>query len=157
MKFFSVFIPLTVLLGHFFYVIGSVGGRDQGSGWADLESLRPAESRWELYTASGEYWLGLSYALAALFAAWCLIRVFELRREAAVSSAGGLTLSGVLVASVCFFTGCCGSPMLPVYLGLFGPQFMSVTKPLTFGITLVSIAVGYAWMVRTAPKRIGNR
>ncbi len=157
MKYIFPLVFLAVLVGHFFYVTGGIPQGNQSGGWAEFESLRPTEPRWALYTESGDYWLGLSYALASVFAAWCLARIFNLRREAAAASASGLTLSGVLVAGVCFFTGCCGSPMLPLYLGLFGPNFMSVTKPLTFGITLASIAVGYAWMVRTAPKRILKR
>ena len=81
----------------------------------------------------------------------------KLRRETLLRSAGGLTLSGVLWGGVCFFTGCCGSPMLPIYLGLLGPKFLSVTKPLTFVITVVSIIVGYAWMVKRAPGAIEKK
>ena len=59
-----------------------------------------------------------------------------MRRASLAASAGGLTLSGILAASVCFLTGCCGSPMLPLYLGLLGPNFLGVTNPLTLAITL---------------------
>ena len=42
--------------------------------------------------------------------------------------------------------------MLPVYLGLLGPKFLGVTKPLMFVLTVLSIAVGYAWMIKRARK-----
>ena len=42
----------------------------------------------------------------------------------------------------------------PDLLGLFGPKFVSITKPLTFDVTLLSIVVGYAWMLKRAPTAI---
>ncbi|GMU21404.1 MAG: hypothetical protein AMXMBFR13_14970 [Phycisphaerae bacterium] len=148
----AVFVA--VLLGHFLYVTRTVAVSQDGGAWAAYEFDQPQESRWARYTAPGEYWLGLSYGLAGAFATWCFARILRLRREALAANAAGLTLSGVLWAAVCFLTGCCGSPMLPVYLGLFGPKFLSITKPLTFCITLLSIVVGYAWMLKRAPKAI---
>lgn len=145
---------VAVLLAHFLYV-SRAGGRSQDGGpWAVYEFDQPQESRWVRYTGPGEYWLGLSYGLAGAFGTWCFARIVRLRRKALATNAAGLTLSGVLWAAVCFLTGCCGSPMLPIYLGLFGPKFLTVTKPLTFGITLLSIVVGYAWMLKRAPMAI---
>ncbi len=57
-------------------------------------------------------------------------------------------MSGLLWAGVCFFTGCCGSPMLPIYLELLGPKFIGVTKPLTFAITVLSIFIGAVIMFK---------
>ncbi len=37
---------------------------------------------------------------------------------------------------------------LPVYLGLLGPKFLGVTRPLTFGVTVVSIGVACAMMLK---------
>lgn len=147
-------IFVAVLLAHFLYVTRAAGSSQDGGPWAVYEFDQPQESRWVRYTGPGEYWLGLSYGLAGAFATWCFARIVRLRREAPATNAAGLTLSGVLWAAVCFLTGCCGSPMLPIYLGLFGPKFLTVTKPLTFGITLLSIVVGYAWMLKRAPKAI---
>lgn len=142
-----------VVLGHFLVASretpAEVGG---GGGWAAYQFDEPEEGRFARYAAAGDYWLGLSYGLAGAFGTWCFLRALRMRREALAASAGGLTLSGVLWAGVCFLTGCCGSPMLPIYLGLFGPQFLSVTKPLVFAITGLSIVVGFAWIVRQAPK-----
>ncbi|MFV1994424.1 MAG: hypothetical protein ACC661_03215 [Verrucomicrobiales bacterium] len=143
---------LAVLAGHFLYVTRSVLPPNKDGPWASYEFERPEESRLSRYIGPGEYWLGFSYGLAGAFAAFCLARAIRMRRESLAASAGGLALSGVLWATVCFLTGCCGSPMLPVYLGLLGPKFLGVTKPLAFGLTLVSIAVGYAWMLKRTRK-----
>jgi hypothetical protein len=143
---------VTVLVGHFFYSTRSLTVPSDGL-WASYEFQLPEESRSSRYFGPGEHWLGLSYALAGTFAAWCFSRIVMLRNEALAASASGLTWSGFLWAGACFLTGCCGSPMLPLYLGLFGPQFVNVTKPLAFGITLVSIGAGYAWMVKRTPRR----
>lgn len=145
-------VPLVFALtiGIHFWIASSPVA-DAPSGWAsyDFDAQEPARVR--IYMEAGSYWLGLSYATSMAFAAWCFLRVLRQRRQAVAGSAVGLTLSGVLLASVCFLTGCCGSPMLPIYLGLFGSQFLSITKPLTFVVTLLSILVGYAWMVKRSP------
>ena len=143
---------LAVLAGHFLYVTRSVSTASGEGPWASYVFERPAASRLSRYVGPGEYWLGLSYSLAGAFAAFCLARAIRMRRESLAAPAGGLALGGVLWATVCFLTGCCGSPMLPVYLGLLGPKFLGVTKPLAFGVTLLSIAVGYAWMLKRARK-----
>jgi hypothetical protein len=153
MKWVLLTIFVAVLVGHFLFSTRQPAVAENGV-WASYQFDAAEVSRVSRYLGPGGYWLGLSYALAGTFAAWCFSRVVRLRREALAVSASGLTLSGVLWAGVCFLTGCCGSPMLPVYLGLFGPKFVDVTKPLTFGVTLVSIGVGYAWMVKRAPRRI---
>jgi len=154
MKWVASAVLVAVLLGHFLYVTRNITVSADGGPWAAYKFDQPQESRWVRYAGPGEYWLGLSYGLAGAFAAWCFGRIVRLRREALAANAAGLTLSGVLWAAVCFLTGCCGSPMLPIYLGLFGPKFMSVTKPLTFGVTLLSIVVGYAWMTKRARSAI---
>ena len=43
----------------------------------------------------------------------------------------------------CFLIGCCGSPMLAVYVTLFGSRALGVGKPLTALVTLVSVDCGY--------------
>lgn len=150
-------VPLVfaLTLGIHFWIASSPVA-DAPSGWAsyDFDAQEPA--RFRTYVEAGSYWLGLSYSVAMAFAAWCFLRVMRQRREAVAGSAAGLTLSGVLLAGVCFLTGCCGSPMLPIYLGLFGSNFLSVTKPLTFVITLLSILIGYAWMVKKSPVAEAN-
>lgn len=154
MKWIILTIFVGVLIGHFLYATGVPAPQATGNAWAQFEFELPAESRVSRYLGPGAYWLGLSYASAAAFAVYCLGRILRMRRASLAASAGGLTLSGVLWASVCFLTGCCGSPMLPIYLGLFGPKFIGATKPLTFVITALSILLGYVWMLKRAQKEI---
>lgn len=143
----SVFF--VILAGHFIYNVPTASSTSTVNGqWASYNLDRPQESRLTRYMQAGDYWLGLSYALAGGFASFCLLRAIRRRRQAIISSTGGIALSGLLWAGVCFFTGCCGSPMLPIYLGLLGPKFIGVTKPLTFAITVLSIFIGAVIMFK---------
>jgi tetrahydromethanopterin S-methyltransferase subunit A len=103
------------------------------------------------YLSDGEVWLGPSYAAAGAFAAFCLMRIYRNRKRAVAGAAGGLALTGFLYAAGCFLLGCCGSPMLAVYIGLFGPRFARVSGPLVFVITLASVAFGFFWLMRKKP------
>ncbi len=143
---------LVILAGHFFYVTRDVASSTTDGPWASVEFDQPKESRLARYTAPGEYWLGFSYGLAGAFAAFAMTRAIRMRRESLAASAGGLAAGGLVWASVCFFVGCCGSPMLPVYLGLLGPKFLGITKPLTFALTVISIAIGYRLMLGRTKK-----
>lgn len=146
--FFILFVFLAVLIGHFFYVTQSVNTSNGDSPWASYRLEQPQESRLNRYIGQSEYWLGLSYGLAGAFALFCFMRAIRLRRESLAASAGGLAFGGLLWAGICFLVGCCGSPMLPIYLGLLGPQFLGVTKPLTFALTVISILIGYRLMLK---------
>jgi hypothetical protein len=119
----------------------------------------PAQSRWlsvgtdpswlRRYVSSGGFWLGYSYALSVAFAVAAFQRYRAARaRSAATLAIGGVTLTGVLAFAGCFLIGCCGSPMLAVYLSLFGAAFLPFAKPLVAGLTTVSLALGWRWMVR---------
>ena len=59
------------------------------------------------------------------------------------AAASGVTLLGMLMAGGCFLIGCCGSPMLGVYLGLFGAKALDLGKLLMALVTLVSVSFGY--------------
>lgn len=105
-------------------------------------------SWWSRYMETGSYWLGYSYALSIAFAAafrryrtkqFCVARNFAI---------GGVTFSGVLAAAGCFLIGCCGSPMLAVYLNLFGAGFIPLAKPMAAALTTVSILGAWRWMIR---------
>ena len=99
------------------------------------------------YLETQNYWLGYSYALSLSFAAVAMRRYREQRMCAARNLAiGGMTLSGFLAVAGCFLVGCCGSPMLGVYLSLFGASFLPFAKPLVAGLTTVMIAASYWWM-----------
>ena len=100
------------------------------------------------YLAGGRVWLGLSYAAAAAFAAFCLTRLYEYRKSGLAGAAGGLGLLGFLYIGGCFLIGCCGSPMLGVYLALLGPRFLGLAGPLVLAITLSSVLMGYIYITR---------
>ena len=102
------------------------------------------------YLASGDWWLGLSYALSAAFVTYAFLRLRSDRKAAGVGVAGGVTTVGVLYFAGCFLLGCCGSPMLVVYLSLFGSSFLGFTKPLVFVLTVISLGLAYLWMERRA-------
>ena len=115
--------------------------------WASVGATETSWLRYYLETQS--YWLGYSYALALGFAAVALRRYREQRLCAARNLAiGGVTLSGFLAVAGCFLLGCCGSPMLAVYLGLFGASFLPFAKPLVAALTTASIIAGWVWMKR---------
>ena len=123
----------------------------------------PAQSRWATadiaqrewltrYIEAGDYWLGTAYALPIAFAAVALRRYREGRFCAARRFAvGGVTFSGVLSVAGCYLVGCCGSPMLAVYLSLLGAAFLPFAKPLIALITLMSVLIGWWWMNRHRP------
>jgi hypothetical protein len=118
--------------------------------WA---SLSPSEVSWlNRYIETQGYWLGYSYALSLAFAAAALRRYREERFCSAKTLAfGGLTLSGFLALAGCFLVGCCGSPMLVVYLSLFGAGFLPLAKPLVAVVTTISIIGAWWWMTRHKP------
>ena len=96
------------------------------------------------YLAAQDYFLGFSYALGAAFAMWAGGQFLRQRRAAlAAGAVGSIGLVGVIMAGGCFLLGCCGSPMLGVYLALFGAKALGVGKPLMAGITLLSTGCGY--------------
>lgn len=104
-------------------------------------------SAFERYGETQAYWLGFSYALSLAFAVVALRRYREERFCAARNLAiGGVTLSGFLAVAGCYLIGCCGSPMLAVYLSLFGAAFLPLAKPLIAALTTVSIVVAWWWM-----------
>jgi hypothetical protein len=119
-------------------------------------SVPGAERSWlRSYLESQSYWLGYSYALALSFAVVALRRYQEHRLCAARNLAiGGVTLSGFLAVAGCFLLGCCGSPMLAVYLSLLGASFLPFARPLVAGITTITIVAGWFWLSRRVPRRV---
>jgi hypothetical protein len=110
--------------------------------WVQIEDIN-----WlKVYLGRHDYLLGLSYALAGAFTVYAFIRFRERRNAGVAGVVGGLTLTGALYVGGCFLLGCCGSPMLAVYLGLFGSSFMGFAKPLVLILTATSIAIGFFWL-----------
>jgi len=129
----------------------------------------PAQDRWVAvpqaenvswltgYVESGRYWLGYCYALSLAFAVTAIRRYFQCRSARARNfAAGGITLFGVLAAVGCFLLGCCGSPMLGVYVSLLGARFLPLAGPLVAGMTTVFIGASYWWMIRRIPSDLAG-
>ena len=116
--------------------------------WVQVSA--PATSAWFRYVERGDYWFGYSYALAAAFTAFALTLIIRKRRQAAQGVVGGVTLLGILYGAGCFLIGCCGSPMLAVYLTLFGSSVLGLLKPLVAIVTTVSVAVTAMLVLRRA-------
>jgi hypothetical protein len=118
------------------------------SGWGNVAPT--FSERLHTYIACGAPWLGASYSLSAAFTMYALLIFRENRRKAAAGAVGGLAGIGALYAVGCFALGCCGSPMLPIYLGLLGGKFAGVGGPLMFGLTLLSVGIGFRILGRKA-------
>lgn len=103
-----------------------------------------------LYFQRLDFFLGLSYALAVAFTVYAVTQFVSLNRNCLKGVVGGVTLTGAIYFFGCFLIGCCGSPMLIVYMGLLGPKFLGVTKPLVFLFTAISVLVGFYWIKRKA-------
>jgi hypothetical protein len=99
-----------------------------------------------LYITRQDFLLGFSYALAVAFTIYALVKFLKNQRLGISGVVGGVTLTGVLYIAGCFLLGCCGSPLIPIYLSLFGASFLGFTKPIIATITTISVAVGYFWI-----------
>lgn len=108
------------------------------------------------YIETQSYWLGLSYALSLAFASVCLRKYREERSCGADRLAiGGVTLSGTLAVAGCYLLGCCGSPMLAVYLSLFGAAFLPFAKPLVFAFTVGCLVAAW-WRINRRRLPMGD-
>lgn len=130
-------------------------------GWKTLRSADPCAQSADVplaaaYFGQQEYFLGFSYALSAAFTVYALLKFAADRKRAAAGVAGGLALTGGLYAAGCFLLGCCGSPLLAVYLGFLGASYLSFAKPLVAAITLLSVIGGYLWLEKKGGKCCGS-
>ena len=138
---------LVVLAGHALYLRQQAA--TPAEGWADVGVGGGAWWGFATYVTEQDYLLGLSYALSAAFGSWALVQYLKTRQAAmAAGAAGSVTLVGILMAAGCFLIGCCGSPMLGVYLGLFGAKALGVGKPLMAAVTVLSVGWGYWYLSR---------
>lgn len=99
-----------------------------------------------LYLERQDYFMGLAYALAGSFTVYAFLKFLRNRKKGVAGVVGGVTLIGILYIAGCFLLGCCGSPMLVVYLSLFGSSFLGFTKPLVLMLTTISVVIGYFWI-----------
>ncbi len=138
---------LAVMMFHFVW-LGVYPERNPAQDrWSAISA--PQQTWLQRYVEAQSYWLGFSYATSLSFAVVAFRRYRERRscatRKVAIGSA---VLSGALPVVGCFLVGCCGSPMLVVYLNLFGAAFLPFAKPLMAGLTLISIILAWWWMSR---------
>lgn len=139
---------LAVALAHYLY-LGFFPDKDPAQArWASVDG--PKVACWARYVETQSYWLGLSYAMSLTIGAVALRRYRERQLcQARNLAVGGVTLSGFLAVAGCYLVGCCGSPMLTVYLNLFGASFIPLAKPLMAGVTALSLALAWGWMLRS--------
>jgi hypothetical protein len=136
---------IAVFLGHVLYLRYLTSAPQKE--WAD--NFNPSNSFWQSYMISQDYFVSFSCALSASFAVWAVARfVYLRRRSAAIGAFGGVSLVTFLAAAGCFLIGCCGSPMLPIYVSLFGSNAAFIGKPLMALISLISIGGGYLYILR---------
>ncbi|GBC95664.1 hypothetical protein HRbin16_01456 [bacterium HR16] len=95
------------------------------------------------YIERQDFFLGISYALALAFVVYALMQWRRNCKQAIAGATLGTGLASALWAGACFLVGCCGSPMLGVWLGLFGAKALGMTKPLIATATLLSVGCGY--------------
>lgn len=144
---------VTVFTAHAFYLSRIVATPMEG--WADSGVMDTGFLQLGPYLQGQDYFTGFSYALGAAFAAWALGRFLRSRQAAmAAGAAGSVTFVGVLMAAGCFLIGCCGSPLLGVYLGIFGAEALGVGKPLMALVSLGSVGAGYWYLTRRAKKEM---
>lgn len=129
---------LSVFMLHGVYLLWSA------SRWVSIDNTSPLTR----YLDQQDYFMGLSYGLAAGFTVYSFMRFAGGQRGGLGGAIGGLTMTGILYFGGCFLLGCCGSPMLAVYLSLFGSAYAGFTKPLVLIITMLSIGLSWLWMQR---------
>lgn len=123
-------------------------------GWAAVDGADEL-SGLRHYIEAQDYWLGFTYALSFAFAATALRRYREERFCAARTLAiGGITVSGFLAVAGCYVLGCCGSPMLAVYVSLFGAAFLPMAKLLVAALSAISILAAWFWMLYARPASV---
>jgi len=140
-------IFLVILCGHALYIRHETALPVDG--WADVGVGYGVMGGFSSYLQAQDYYMGFSYALGAAFAAWAFLKCLRVRQAAlAAGAAGSVTLVGVLMGAGCFLVGCCGSPMLGVYAGIFGAKALGVGKPLMAFVTVLSVGGGYLYLSR---------
>ncbi len=114
------------------------------SRWVSIDNVPP----FSLYLQQQDYFMGLSYGLAAAFTVYSFMRFSARQRGGLTGAIGGITMTGILYFGGCFLLGCCGSPLLAVYLSLFGSSYAGFTKPIVLIVTVASIGLSWLWMQR---------
>lgn len=115
-----------------------------------------ADTSWfKRYIQEQEYFLGISYALSIAFVAFAFLKFKENRKKALKAAFGGGTLA-IILWFLCFLFGCCGSPMLIVYLNLIGISNLKIPKFVLLVMTIIFIGIGYIWLIKKSPESCCN-
>ena len=115
-----------------------------------------AGSAWfQKYIVEQEYFLGISYALSVTFMVFAFLKYKESKKNALKAGLGSGLLAVVLWFS-CFFFGCCGSPMIIVYLNLFGLSTLKIPKIALLIMTIIFIGIGYFCCLKKPSKCFCN-
>lgn len=142
---------IAVFAGHAFYLRQQAAMPTEG--WADVGVGQGGLWGFDYYIQSQDYYMGFSYALGFAFGVWAFLKYLTVRQAAmAAGAAGSVTFVGILMGAGCFMVGCCGSPMLGVYAGLFGAKALGIGKPLMALVTLLSVGFGYWYLSRRLAK-----
>ena len=114
---------------------------------------KPCESiAWfQEYIKGQEYFLGLSYALSFAFIVFAFFKFKENRKNALKAAMGG-GLFAIMLWVFCFLFGCCGSPMLIVYLNLIGIANLKIPKLILLLMTIIFVVLGYIWLIKKSAK-----
>ena len=107
------------------------------------------------YINEQEYFLGISYALSLAFITFAFLKFKENRKSALKVAIGG-GLWAIILWFFCFLFGCCGSPMLIIYLNLIGLSKLKIPKLALLVMTIIFIGIGYIWLTRKSPKGCCN-
>lgn len=155
----GIAVLLLTVLVHFgyYYIVRPqpACGTTPGVMWKATEP-RPAPVSAEAtmacrYGRERLYLMGLSYGMALGFTAYAAMRSLRTPRQGVAGVIGGLSLTGFLATAGCFLLGCCGSPMLTIYIALFGSALAGFKDVVVFLLTAASVAVGLVWMHRRRP------
>lgn len=119
------------------------------------ESSCAGNAWFQKYINEKEYFLGISYALSFAFMAFAFLK-FQENRKVALKAAFSSGLLAIFLWFLCFLFGCCGSPMLVVYLNLIGLSKLKVPKLILLIMTIVFIGIGYIWLIKKTSKGCCN-
>ncbi|MDI6782685.1 MAG: hypothetical protein QME64_01155 [bacterium] len=148
----KIIYPSVTFIGVFiFHVLYSIWtGSRSSRQWMQVEEINFLS----LYFVRQDYFLGVAYALAGAFTIYAGLKCLESYKTSVTGVLGGVTLSALLYFGGCLLLGCCGSPLLTVYLSLFGSSFLGFTKPIVLTLTLTSVVIGYFWIEKKTKKSI---
>lgn len=103
------------------------------------------------YIREQEYFLGISYALSIAFITFSFLKFKENRKKALKAATAGGSFT-IILWLFCFLSGCCGSPMLIVYLNLVGISGLKIPKLFLLLMTIIFVGAGFLWLIKRSPK-----